>query len=1639
MKTLRLRVSLLVAAIVLLNSAAIADTITVNSTADPAGYNNAITIAQLGATVTLRDAVNAANNTAGDDEIAFAPALSGQAILLTQVGASTPITGPNDAMRSALSITSTVTVRGPAGGVTIARDQAVSRLRLFLVTSSGNLTLEGLTLADGLEAKGAAIENNGILAVRSSTIRNGFAQVLTNSFGFARGGGIYNAGTLTVTDSVFSANRASISGGAIYNATGSPFTVTNTVFDSCSANTSGGAIATADDGGLSSVSRSTFNGNRVIGTSNFDTNDHFGGGAIANRGTLAVSSSTFDNNRTEASFNGGGIRNYGTLNLSASTFVRNASAWTNSNDPGSGGGLETSGSATVTNCTFTQNAAFWGTAIRGRSGSTLVLNHCTIVAQQNATDGEAAVWLQGNSTITNSIICRNYWRSSFNGAVRPGNVRGGFSGSNNVINDENPGVGDLASKGGPTQTMPLLSNSPAVEAGIPTEGVTIDQRGVGRPQGVAVDIGAFEFGVEPPVFTSANTANFIIGTTNQFQVTASSSPASTFSVNGTLPSGVTFTSSGLLSGTPTAGTEGSYPLTLTATNSFGEASQQFVLTVSRTDLLVTTAVDEDDGSADPALGAGTSLHEAFNLAKTLGGSPTIFFSSALAGQTILCTIDQGFSEGPSAFRMVSTVTIQGLTGTNGITIARGVAGDMRAFEVFGGTLTLNDLTLANWRSPNGAAIYHASSVRLNRCTLRDNFSTTGIIVSAGVVEATLVNCTVANNQGSYALRSNGLYSLTNTTVTGNTGGGLYVSNNGATLINTIIAGNTRDGNPWDFGQGFARTGSVNNLIGTGGSGGLTNGSNGNIVGVPANQLPLGPLADNGGPTQTMALLGGPAIDGGATVAAVTTDQRGVSRPQHNRPDIGAYEYDIVTPSLVVTTAGDELNVSSDPRFGTGTSLREALAYAQSLGGAQTITFAPSLAGQTVTLNRGWNDNDASALRVSSQITLQGPTTSPGVTIGMAAGVQKRHIRVEDSGNLTVSNLSFSGGRAPDYGGSIWSFGALTVRGCTFSQNQAAGEGGAIQSWGGAPLLVIENSTFSGNSAVNEGGAIATGAIQNTWRYLTIANNTCPNSAVWIYETPVTMVNSIIAGNTSDAVQTSGGNGSGTFSAQSTNNILGAASATGLTNGENANQRGVLVSQLYLGALSNNGGPTPTIALQSGSLAIDAGAAIDGLTIDQRGASRSHGPASDIGAFELVQTAAAIPIVSPLGGTYENSVQITITSTSAGTAVRYTLDGSTPSAAHGHVYSAPFTLTRSTTVKAVAYGVDWLDSPVASVEYTLLPPLAYWRRLQGLPADGSQDLANPSGDGISNLAKYAFNLAANEGDLARPNAITLAPDGNAGLPRADHDGQGRLVLEFVRRKASTGAGISYIVETGSDLLSWTPLSLTNAIVTSIDGTWERVTVTDPTVAATRFGRVRLITLGDYANDFNAALGAATLRGHATWTNQAVRLTDTAGDQLGAVVLNGIALGSHISGFRARFNLQLGPTTTSQPADGASFAVGNLGGAAWGERGPSTARHIAVGFDTHPGSGNDSIGVHVWVNGVRVATNPLNPYTNGASVPVEISYDSGSGLTVKFNGTTLFNGIAISGFSFLSTDQFGIGARTGGANERAVVDDVEIALR
>lgn len=88
---------------------------------------------------------------------------------------------------------------------------------------------------------------------------------------------------------------------------------------------------------------------------------------------------------------------------------------------------------------------------------------------------------------------------------------------------------------------------------------------------------------------------------------------------------------------------------------------------------------------------------------------------------------------------------------------------------------------------------------------------------------------------------------------------------------------------------------------------------------------------------------------------------------------------------------------------------------------------------------------------------------------------------------------------------------------------------------------------------------------------------------------------------------------------------------------------------------------------------------------------------------------------------------------------------------------------SSTLSIVLNGADNVTVPgidrnpiLNGLTLELLPSeLDAWRSLQGLSADGSQDLANPSGDGVPDLLKYAFNLANNAGDLTLVRNAVLA--------------------------------------------------------------------------------------------------------------------------------------------------------------------------------------------------------------------------------------------------------------------------------------------
>jgi hypothetical protein len=154
------------------------------------------------------------------------------------------------------------------------------------------------------------------------------------------------------------------------------------------------------------------------------------------------------------------------------------------------------------------------------------------------------------------------------------------------------------------------------------------------------------------------------------------------------------------------------------------------------------------------------------------------------------------------------------------------------------------------------------SIVLQNCTLTGNtvsLSTVGSALTfqamtAGLTaSATLTNCTVSGN----------------TCTNGSGQGAIFAQpvGGGATslvLNSTIVSGNTAGGTASDISGITAAGSSSHNLIGTGG--GLSNGTNGNIVGF--NNPQLGSLQNNGGPTQTMLPAdGSPAIDAGGASAA----------------------------------------------------------------------------------------------------------------------------------------------------------------------------------------------------------------------------------------------------------------------------------------------------------------------------------------------------------------------------------------------------------------------------------------------------------------------------------------------------------------------------------------------------------------------------------------------------------------------------------------------------------------------------------------------------------------------------------------------------------------------------------------------------
>ncbi len=198
-----------------------------------------------------------------------------------------------------------------------------------------------------------------------------------------------------------------------------------------------------------------------------------GGGIYAASGTqLTIDASTISNN---LAYNGGGLNTSGTTTIEKSTIAGNDAGSSTRN--GDGGGLQNGGSLTLVNDTIAKNESFNGSESGGGIWGDKVSAKNTIVAENS-----------DNSTAIDN--CTEALESK--GPNLENGTECGFA-AHGGLSKAAPILGALADNGGETETMALAAGSPAIDAGTGEGCPASDQRGVKRPQGIACDIGAYEF------------------------------------------------------------------------------------------------------------------------------------------------------------------------------------------------------------------------------------------------------------------------------------------------------------------------------------------------------------------------------------------------------------------------------------------------------------------------------------------------------------------------------------------------------------------------------------------------------------------------------------------------------------------------------------------------------------------------------------------------------------------------------------------------------------------------------------------------------------------------------------------------------------------------------------------------------------------------------------------------------------------------------------------------------------------------------------------------------------------------------------------------------------------------------------------
>ena len=466
---------------------------------------------------------------------------------------------------------------------------------------------------------------------------------------------------------------------------------------------------------------------------------------------------------------------------------------------------------------------------------------------------------------------------------------------------------------------------------------------------------------------------------------------------------------------------------------------------------------------------GANLYGATHTVSNEGGliNAITAVNASLEDDTITFTGNIGLEAVlPDINKATGSLTIEG----NGYTLSRNTGAiAFRVLYIENGVVTIDRLTVSGGLmtglveiEPDGGGIYNRDTLILENCTVTGNTAqwSGGGIFNVGAL--TLTNCTVSGNTAGWD--GGGIYNvenmiLENCTVSDNeasiTGGGISNEDESVTLIRSIIGGNTASESGSEIINFGTISADAHNVFGNSGLTtaqafyGLTPGatdvtctSDAPLIGIhrpTALASILSPLADNGGPTQTHALVaGGPAIDRDQVSLAGSypaTDQRGVVRPYGLGVDAGAYEYPSFQSMSVSPGHRDFAAAGGDQNVTVTSSVVWTVTYAPDW---LTITPISGNGDWSVTLTASAN----SGLYRTGSITFSANgVTDVTVNVSQASGVVPPPVSTFVASGIGLEEATLGGNVSADGGA------AVTARGVVYSSIDSTptiGESGVTQ-------------------------------------------------------------------------------------------------------------------------------------------------------------------------------------------------------------------------------------------------------------------------------------------------------------------------------------------------------------------------------------------------------------------------------------------------------------------------------------------------------------------------------------------------------------------------------------------------------------------